>query len=190
MVSYFFSNQTHKNQIFPVRKKMIENQNETKTLGFKRTDTLTPESEPPGTEFSGTVSMISFRLRGFEDGGLGGRGLLNLAGDCFESCGMFGSDGGAFSFVDLGFLDGLGLAKLGLSDDGGSVECVSLKIAFFGCMKCFIVSTNHRDFQGESGNDKESGLGRQGGEREGCGRERERDRDRDVAVGGGQRNLN
>jgi hypothetical protein len=118
MVSYFLSNQTHKNQIFPVGKKMIENQNETKTLGFTRTDTLTPESEPPGTEFSGTVSMISFRLRGFEDGGLGGRGLLNLAGDCFESCGKFGSDGGAFSFVDLGFLDGLGLAKLGLSDDG------------------------------------------------------------------------
>lgn len=107
---------------------------------------MTPESEPPGTEFSGTVSMLSFRLRGFEDGGLGGSGLFNLAGDCFESHGMFGSDGGAFSFADFVFLDGLGLAKLGLSDDGGSVECVSLKIGFLGCMKCFIVSTDHRDF--------------------------------------------
>ena len=48
--------------------------------------------------------------------------------------------------ADLAFRDGLGLAELGLGDDEGSVECASLKIAFRGCMKCFIVSTNRSGF--------------------------------------------
>lgn len=185
MVSHFLSNQTHKTLIFSVGKK-IENRNETKTLGFTRTDTLTPESEPPGTEFSGTVSIISFRLRGFEDGGLGGSGLFNLAGDCFESHGILGSVGGAFSFADFGFLDGLGLDKLGLGDEGGSVECVSLKIAFLGCMKCFIVSTNHRDFWTERVEMTRINIWEDKGAKEKDGEQGKRERDRDVAVGGGQ----
>lgn len=41
--------------------------------------TLTPES---GTAFSGTVSVLSLRLRGLDEGGRGGNGLLILeAGD-------------------------------------------------------------------------------------------------------------
>jgi hypothetical protein len=40
------------------------------------------------TEFSGTVSMMGFLLRGFKEGGLGGSWLFNfeaIASDCFES---------------------------------------------------------------------------------------------------------
>lgn len=41
--------------------------------------TLTPESEVAGSEFSAAmVSRASLRLRGLEEGGLGGNGLLDL----------------------------------------------------------------------------------------------------------------
>ena len=71
---------------------------------------MTPESE---SEFSGEVSMLSLRLRGFEDGGRGGKGLFNLAeagdGKCFRSEVIeFGSGGGAFSLDDLVLRDGDG----------------------------------------------------------------------------------
>ena len=69
---------------------------------------MTPESE---TEFSGKFSILSLRLRGFEDGGLGGKGLFNLAeavdGEGFRSGVMeFGSGGGAFSFDNLTLREG------------------------------------------------------------------------------------
>ena len=57
--------------------------------------------------------MLSLRLRGFEDGGRGGKGLFNLAeagdGKCFRSEVIeFGSGGGAFSLDDLVLRDGDG----------------------------------------------------------------------------------
>ena len=52
------------------------------------------------------------------------------------------SNDGAFSLANLDFQDGRGLEELGLRDDAGSVEFASLKIAFLGCMKCFIASTD------------------------------------------------
>lgn len=85
--------------------------------------------------------MLSFRLSGLEDGGLGGSGLFILAGEGLESGTMeFGSEGGAFSLNDLGFRGGLPLIPpLGLGEeDGGSAAWVSRKIAFLGCIKCFI----------------------------------------------------
>lgn len=108
--------------------------------------TLTPESKSPGIEFSGTASMLSLRLSGLEEGGLGGSGLFNLAaaaGEGLESEAIeFGSEGGAFSLHDLGFRGGLPLIPaLGLGEDGGwspAAACASLKIAFLGCIKCFI----------------------------------------------------
>ena len=68
-----------------------------------------------------------------------------------------------FSFANLAFRYGLGLAELGLGVDKGSVECAFLKIAVCGCMKCFIVSTNLR----ESGNEREHRKGREKRERNG-----------------------
>jgi hypothetical protein len=69
---------------------------------------LTPESE---SEFSGKASILSLRLRGFEDGGRGGKGLFNLAeavdGEGFRSEVIeFGSRGGAFSLEDLALREG------------------------------------------------------------------------------------
>lgn len=93
--------------------------------------------------------MLSFRLRGFEDGGLGGSGLFNLAavaGDGFKSDSIaLGSEGGSFSLDGLCFRDGLGLAQeLGLDEEGSSAVGVSLKIAFLGNMKCFIAEIPER----------------------------------------------
>ena len=90
--------------------------------------------------------MVSFLLRGFDDGGRGGSELFNLAaeiaGEAFVGAGgnEFGSDGGgAFSLEAFCFRDGRGLAALGFGDDdAGGSSVVSLKIAFLGCMKCFI----------------------------------------------------
>ena len=90
--------------------------------------TLTPESEIPGTLFSGTVSMMSFLLRGleFEEGCLGGRGLLIFpdfepkegdADDPVLSSKALGSAGGAFSLNDFCFRSDLCFCKLGFGDD-------------------------------------------------------------------------
>lgn len=84
--------------------------------------------------------MLSFRLSGLEDGGRGGSGLFNLAGEGLESGSMeLGSEGGAFSLEDLGFRGGLPLIPaLGQGEEGGSAAWASRKIAFLGCIKCFI----------------------------------------------------
>lgn len=78
--------------------------------------TLTPESEEATALFSCIVSILSFLFKGllifeFEDGGLGGRGLLIFPlmakvfpateGEASET--VFRSDGGAFSFETLCF---------------------------------------------------------------------------------------
>ena len=79
-------------------------------------------------------------MSGLEDGGRGGSGLFNLAGEGLESGSMeFGSEGGAFSLEDLGFLGGLPLIPaLGHDEEGWSAAWVSRKIPFLGCIKCFI----------------------------------------------------
>lgn len=84
--------------------------------------------------------MLSFLLRGFEEGGRGGSGLFILAaaaGEGLRSGGKeLGSDGGAFSLEGFCFREGRILVALGFGEGGGSV---SLKMVFLGCMKCFIV---------------------------------------------------
>uniref|UniRef100_A0A2N9IWS7 Uncharacterized protein n=1 Tax=Fagus sylvatica TaxID=28930 RepID=A0A2N9IWS7_FAGSY len=74
--------------------------------------------------------QLALQLRGCR------RRLLRIIG--YEE---FGSEGGAFSFADLAFRDGIGLAELWLGDNKGSMECASLKIAFRDCMKCASFST-------------------------------------------------
>ena len=64
-----------------------------------------------------------------------------MAGEGLGSRTMeLGSEGGAFSLEDLGFRGGLPLIPpLGLGEEeGGSTAWVSRKIAFLGCIKCFI----------------------------------------------------
>ena len=101
-----------------------------------------------GSELSGRgTSGASLRLRGFEEGGLGGMGLFNLALRCSER----GGGGGSFSLVDLCLRDGLGFLaeEAWFEGDGNSAGkgvCVSRKIAFLGSMKCFIVQTNRNGF--------------------------------------------
>lgn len=117
--------------------------------------TLTPESEEPETAVSDpTGSTMSFRFRGFEFGGRGGRGLLSLApadGD------EYGSGGGAFSLGNLCFRllllefgsGGVGhfcncFAELGLGEVT-EASWFSLEIAFLGCKMGFIVDERERE---------------------------------------------
>ena len=100
-------------------------------------------------ELSKSASALSLRLRGLEEGGLGGRGLFNLAGEGFESeaaatAMRLGSEGGSFSLEGL-CLRGLDLVELGDEEQGSSAEEASLSIAFFGSMKCFIVAGRSRE---------------------------------------------
>ena len=66
--------------------------------------------------------MLSFRLRGFEDGSLGSNGFFNLAvGEDFDSTAIaLGSEGGSFSLDDFGFRDGLSFAELSLGEEKNS----------------------------------------------------------------------
>jgi len=73
---------------------------------------LTPESEDAGRELSvrALPATASFRLRGLEEGGLGGKGLLNLPG---EGTTRLGSEEGSFSLECLCLPEGRVLAELG-----------------------------------------------------------------------------
>ena len=123
-----------------------------KTLIGDESITLTPESEGAGRELSVRASAaVSLRLRGLEEGGLGGKGLFNLAG---EGVTRLGSEGGSFSLEGLCLREeGRGLAELvvgvGLGEEGSSAA--SLR-GFLGSMKCFIfVRTNDRAMEMERG---------------------------------------
>lgn len=99
---------------------------------------MTPESEGAGRELSVRASAaVSLRLRGLEEGGLGGKGLFNLAG---EGVTRLGSEGGSFSLEGLCLREeGRGLVELvvgvGLGEEGSSAA--SLR-GFLGSMKRFI----------------------------------------------------
>lgn len=75
------------------------------------------------------------RLRGLEEGGLGGKGLFNLAGEG-EGGMRLGSEGGSFSLEGLCLREGRGLEGL---EEEGLVVSGSLGVGFLGSMKCFIV---------------------------------------------------
>jgi len=103
--------------------------------------TLTPESEVAGGRellSAARVSKASLRLRGLEEGGLGGKGDFNLGWEGEEGIMGFGS---VFSLECL-VREGLDLAEevvLGLDEDGSSVAA-SRAVAFLGSMKCFILA--------------------------------------------------
>jgi len=88
--------------------------------------------------------MASLRLRGLEEGGLGGRGLLNIAG---EGTARLGSEGGSFSLEGLCLREGRCLVELG-EGVGVAEEANSASLrGFLGSMKCFILGQReeHRE---------------------------------------------
>lgn len=102
---------------------------------------MTPESEVAGWRellSAARASKASLRLRGLEEGGLGGKGDFNLGWEGEEGTMGFGS---VFSLECL-VREGLDLAEevvLGLDEDGSSVAA-SRAVAFLGSMKCFILA--------------------------------------------------
>jgi len=107
---------------------------------------LTPESEDAGRELSARASAAtaSFRLRGLDEGGLGGKGLLNFPG---EGTARLGSEGGSFSLECLCLREGRVLAELG-EGAGVAEEASSASLrGFLGSMKCFILGQRRRRTQ-------------------------------------------
>jgi len=94
-----------------------------------------PESEGAGRELLVTASTaVSLRLRGLEEGGLGGKGLFNLAGEGVMK------EGVSFSLEGLCLREeGRGLVELvvgvGLGEEGSSTVSVR---GFLGSIKRFI----------------------------------------------------
>lgn len=104
------------------------------------------------------VSLVSLRLRGLEEGGLGGKGLFNLVWEGEEGTMMLGSEGGSFSLEDdLCLREGLDLVELGLDEHGSSAFLV-------GSMKCFIFAAE-REIE-ERERDREEKEGGRGKKRE------------------------
>ena len=62
--------------------------------------------------------MASLRFRVLEEGGLGGKGLLNLAGEGTTRLGS--EEGGSFSLEGLYLREGRGLTELGEEEGVGN----------------------------------------------------------------------